>query len=737
MYLKKNLSIYLFTLLIALIMFQPSSIKAVEFLSLDHIAISTGGAGVASSSSSFGSYYNPALLSRHQTGFEWVTSVGFGIREINLADHIDKLSDIGLDETIDNIEDKVNNIITIPGNFTIPNFLSPSEQKDIKIIKDELRSIAKENGLQIMPNVSVGFQIGNFGIGLFSISELTAMAVIDDEKLGIIVKKTKEQGVDLPSPVYVEYSEIDNTLRLSDYNQYLNSSLEYALDNEETYIQLKGISYYEIPIAYSRTFRTPVGDLSLGGSFKFMPGYTYEKIVKVDTESGEISDEFDDGSEHQDATFGIDLGFLFSPKAFNDRLTAGLVVKNMNSPKFETKTGAEYTLDPHIRAGMSYHIWKDTLMLALDYDISENETFLKHYSSQNMGGGLYFKPSNWMSLRCGIQQNIKESDAGTLLTAGIGFGLKWFKIDLAAQYSTETTEYDGNEIPSSGRVQLSLVSNLFYGKRTQGESQYQDIDQRDIAKESVDMDDTDDKEVSEEISDSEEPVNMEEVKDESESEETTEQSEISEDAELNEAGESPKDSDQDKDSDQVKDSDQEIETKVQLAASDVIATTPAIEPSKETVETESKEESEPSPITETKPKKEVPKIEEKSEACPTNDAAAKMRETININTALKKWAKSWSSMNVDAYLSMYGPGFTPAKGLSRSKWEQKRRKRLKKAFIKVDISRLSIAFTDCTKAEANFVQSYASPKYKDKTRKTIVFEKVNAKWLIVKEQSLK
>jgi hypothetical protein len=716
-YLKNRKRINCFFGVLIILFISQTNVMAIEFLPLDNIAISQGGAGVASASSSFGTYYNPALLSKHLTGFEWITSVGIGIREMNLADHIDELSDIDVNDTIDDLEiaiesipykddDNNNDYDTLFNKHQSIQLDKPGLQTDLQTIKKELRLISDENALQLSPNLSVAFQMGNFGIGMFSMSELTASAIIDKNKLDYIVEATFEQS-GVSETEFMKYADESDSLTIVSEIEYSSKSLEHALNNYDTYLHLIGITYYEIPIAYGRTMQTPLGGLSLGASFKFMIGYTYEKDINIDTETGDIQDEFDDGSEHQDTTFGFDAGLLFAPKMFNNRLLAGLVVKNLNSPKFETKSGAEYTLDPQIRAGLTYHLWKDTLMFSFDYDISENETLLDDYKVQNMGGGVYFKPTNWTSLRCGVQQNMSQSEEDTLLTAGIAFGLKWFKLDLAGQYSTETTEYDGNEIPRSARVQLSLISNLFYGSQDDQELAYEKIDQRDIAEE---IDDIPEEKI-QPVEETQEPV------------------------------------------------DQDDSAETQVAVSDALATSPTVvdtieesmpeqaepEAVTETLPVEKLEQAEPEIVTETtktdqtEPEPVTPSTLEKTKPtpCPTNDAASKLRETINVTNSLNKWTKSWSSMDVDAYLSMYGDEFKPPKGMSRSAWEKQRHKRLKKKFITINISNVSINFTDCSIAEIRFDQDYASPGYKDQTRKLLIFQKVDMQWLIIKEQSIK
>jgi len=705
-------------MLIYCLIIPLANVDAIEFLPLDSLAISTGGAGVASASPSFGSYYNPALLSHHHSSFEWVVSAGAGIREFNLADHIDDLSEVDINDTLEEIEKASSNFTNKINPITkIMKLDSPQISKDVKIIKRELGLISDDNGLQIMPNVSMGFQFGNLGIGIFSISDMTAIAVVDN-KLDFIVESDS-----LPLTCrYLKYDENKQELSAVSENEYKQSSIEYAIENGETHLYLKGITYYEIPISYAKDFSTPVGRLSLGGSVKFMPGYTYEKIIDIDTESGDILDEFDDGSEHQDTTFGFDLGFLYTPNFLNSRLVTGMVIKNINSPKFESKSGFEYTIDPQIRAGLLYHIWRDTLMVSMDYDFSENESLLSSYTSQNIGGGIQFKPTHMLSLRCGVQKNMKSndfSDEGTIFTAGFALGLKWFKLDLSAQYSSETTEFDGNEIPSSGRVQLSVVSNLFYGKRTKPDSQHDDIDQRDVVQDTVEQEAVEQETV--EQDDVQDTINMDE---EDKIEDLTSPDEMV---------------DEKMDDEMSEEMNQDIDNTGMSTQESGI--TPTIEQSEPTIESEpevitkSVETETPEPAVITKPVE--PIKQDKPTPCPTNNIQSKMQETINITTALDRWSKSWSSMNLDDYLDMYSSHFEPSKGMSLSAWKKQRAKRFKKDFIKINISNVSIEFTACKKAKVTFDQHYESPGYSDNTKKLILFEKIDSRWFIQKERSVR
>jgi hypothetical protein len=93
--------------------------------------------------------------------------------------------------------------------------------------------------------------------------------------------------------------------------------------------------------------------------------------------------------------------------------------------------------------------------------LTSNETFIPDYESQFIGGGINFHPFSWLSLRGGAMTNMKEKDEGMIWTAGLGFGLKWFQLDLSGQYSSKESEYDGNTIPRYGRVQVAIVSKWF------------------------------------------------------------------------------------------------------------------------------------------------------------------------------------------------------------------------------------------------------------------------------------
>ncbi len=112
-------------------------------------------------------------------------------------------------------------------------------------------------------------------------------------------------------------------------------------------------------------------------------------------------------------------------------------------------------------------------------------------------------------------------------------------------------------------------------------------------------------------------------------------------------------------------------------------------------------------------------------------------EPESAETFLNRWAASWSAQDVDAYLSFYGPDFTPSSGASRQDWEELRRSRLTSpAKIEVVLSDFSLVRESDDRLQIEATQSYTSDRYADKTRKLFDLVKNEAGWQIQRERSL-
>lgn len=401
-------------------------------------SISMGGAGVASARMCYAPYYNPALLAEAQHTYDIGFALEASVREVDLAEHIDKLSDINIDNTLTVLEDPLANI------SQVPNALN-----DVSLFIGELRQIPLKNGLQLMPGIDLGCQIKNAGFGFYTVSEATANAVIDQNHLDIIVQNTGA------GPPYYRYDPVNGSYSVSNETEYRASSLQYALDNGLTYLDLTGLAYVEIPLAYGYGFDTPYGKLDVGGSIKIMPGYTLDKNIKINTESGDVNTDLREDRKSS-TSWGIDLGLLYKLSSLPG-LAVGLVGKNLNTPKFKTASD-DLKVKPQVRMGLAYVFLPDKLSAALDLDLTKNETFIPGYDSQYIGGGLNYQPVGWLALRGGLMQNLTESSEGTIVTFGLGLGPRWLQFDLAAMASTKTAQYQGSSIPRYAKVQLGLSS---------------------------------------------------------------------------------------------------------------------------------------------------------------------------------------------------------------------------------------------------------------------------------------
>jgi len=423
-----------------------SSVLALEFQPLGYESIGMGGAGVANASGSVASYYNPALLAKRRYTVEISVGAGIGIREINLVDHIDKLAnDYDLTDTID----------TISHNAPKSHSNTQETIDNINGALNEIYALSVGNGLSIMPTAEVGFQIGNFGLAVYGLGEASARAVIDRQHLYLIFKADEKDG----GGYYYYYPGKDKNdpnsdiYGATDYDSYKKYSLEYALDNNLTYIDLNGLAIAEVPVSYATKFDMNGFDLSVGASIKYIEGVTYKSIVSLGTDSNDLEDELD-GGDKESSNYGLDLGILIS----NDNFNLGLVGKYLNSPKFKTIDGyPDEEIKPMIRGGVNFS-FGDMVDFAMDIDLTTNKTGIKGYDSQYIGGGINFRPASWFSLRMGAMRNMVADEEGTILTAGLGFGLKWIQFDIAAQASTETGTYDGNEIPRYMKVNAALIS---------------------------------------------------------------------------------------------------------------------------------------------------------------------------------------------------------------------------------------------------------------------------------------
>lgn len=112
-------------------------------------------------------------------------------------------------------------------------------------------------------------------------------------------------------------------------------------------------------------------------------------------------------------------------------------------------------------------------------------------------------------------------------------------------------------------------------------------------------------------------------------------------------------------------------------------------------------------------------------------------DQVSIKNNIEVWKNSWENRDLDTYFSMYSQNFKRPENLSWSSWKKGRISRIKfKRNISIKIENLVLKNKDDF-FYATFTQIYQSQKYRDESRKLLVFENINDEWKILEEVSSK
>jgi adhesin transport system outer membrane protein len=105
-----------------------------------------------------------------------------------------------------------------------------------------------------------------------------------------------------------------------------------------------------------------------------------------------------------------------------------------------------------------------------------------------------------------------------------------------------------------------------------------------------------------------------------------------------------------------------------------------------------------------------------------------------VVSALNAWSRAWAARDVNGYLAAYSTSFQPNKETSHADWAAKRSARIGAAKdVSVELTGLKTDVRDATHAATSFHQSYHSSSYNDEVDKTLQWENVGGKWVIVSE----
>lgn len=370
--------------------------QASEFRTMGPRALSMGGASVACPAPAYATYYNPAALGLDDR-YAVDLTFGLGTRDTGISRHLDPLMQYDWNAAKDD----------------------PQGPAAAAIIA-ELSSIKSTDALMLAPNAALGIRIGSVACGIF------------------------------PSAQFVVYSHLDTTHLNA--TSPLEDPRSFAFNSSELYAQ--GLGLVEVPLAYGHSFKVGNGStLSIGGAVKFIEAATYDirQGIVVTSDAEQIQNKLENASKTSPG-FGVDLGVLF--RTFEDRLSLGLLGRNLNSPKFETATGDEFAEDIQVRAGAAYKV-SEHILIALDIDLTSNSTLVPGFNSRQLCAGIGYE-SSIFSIRGGVSKNIEGAGSPVAWSLGASLGGENIHLDLAGSVSGSWESFDKYTFPVEGGFMIAL-----------------------------------------------------------------------------------------------------------------------------------------------------------------------------------------------------------------------------------------------------------------------------------------
>lgn len=376
------------------------------------------------------------------SGLGILAGIVSGLTPENLKDALEQ---VGSGNSIDipTLLDKMKGGITLKAgsSSTLNTFLKDMETINGIIAQNDL-NVSTQNGLII----TYSGKDNNWGIslGLLASAYANGHADIDKTHNQIIIKSGNDYyGISVGSGGV--------TIDKSEETKYNASSILTG----NHHITSNAIAFGELPIGYGYAWHSRAGTFGLGlaGKYIHAAGYILEASGSYDSIGKAIS--FSSKDIVQTSTWGVDVGLVYVP-TFSKNLIFGLVGKNLNAPKIKTNKKT-IELNRQVRAGVSYSLWKERIVFALDADLLANQTLstVRPYS-QMIGGGVMFD-FKYVDLRFGSMYDFRDTTKeGVILTGGInilGF------LDIAVQSNLNLTS-----IPQiSKNLQLPSYLNVKIG----------------------------------------------------------------------------------------------------------------------------------------------------------------------------------------------------------------------------------------------------------------------------------
>jgi long-subunit fatty acid transport protein len=397
---------YCSVLLALSLVLVPVLAQAAQFAILGPRALGMGGASVAAVNDSTAVYWNPAALANSRK-VDIRVPAGVAARDyMELNDNWDRIN-------------------AIYDSFPAVSQAEVDELKQLLLDMDQPGSVTN---IDVTGGLLVSFPVSSsaMAISIPVIGFAEILPTID----------TLNLGTTLPAP---------------------------SIQNNNSAVTAVGLVLVEPTVS----FATPLGDLFLvGANAKMIYASTFLHSEIIRTGNFDTFQDDMNRSETKTNKASIDAGILFKPAS---GLDIGVVGRYLNSPSFPvtgkvaTQLGNgdvtitplpvtdEIELKPQYRAGVA---WKpiDNLTLSADYDLSKNKSFSENTEDQTIAGGVELTMlDEILSLRAGAYKNTANDLANVVYTAGLGFRILSFHIDLAGAY-----DFKEQEAQASASLALSF-----------------------------------------------------------------------------------------------------------------------------------------------------------------------------------------------------------------------------------------------------------------------------------------
>lgn len=366
------------------------TVVAAEFQTVG--AMGMGGAGVARDMGAYAPYWNPAGLAFAKKSFSTTIGGGAGLRvSEGLADNVDRLAKFtdGTPSALDNLKNLNTAVADAQKLGDMVNLLTVL--KDVSVQKGTL---------SLNMDLAAGFQVKQFGVGVFMLSEgfgrvlgdydpttmalrnilpaNAAGAITATDLVGLagtpaipetffdtaqraqlntaltnagIVNATDRTNIinalgnSLANPANANLPRLSAAQAADTVSSILAPAIAAAganptnnLNNNQTAIMVKNVLFTEIPISYGHSLDLgTLGKLGIGGSFKVVNGRVYQTRIRL-TENGQSVDskEIVDGFKDNYEQSTNVTVDLGAQWYYSDWLTLGLVAKNLTSPAFKS-----------------------------------------------------------------------------------------------------------------------------------------------------------------------------------------------------------------------------------------------------------------------------------------------------------------------------------------------------------------------------------------------------------------